>query len=72
MTAIYWQQKTLLSLVKLFAHQKLRRPILGILRALVLAYLAEVPHMEAPVSAGTGEDCFVVGGPLHLKMVQQQ
>ena len=34
---------------------------------LLLADLGEVPHVEAAVGAGGGQDGLVVGGPLHLK-----
>lgn len=46
--------------------QKLRRSVLSILRWLLLTDLAEVPHVEPPVSAAGGQDGFVMGRPLNL------
>lgn len=46
--------------------QQLRGTVLGILWQLLLADLAEVPHVEPPVGAAGGQDGLVVGRPLDL------
>lgn len=46
--------------------QQLRRTVLSVLRRLLLADLAEVPHVEPPVCAAGGQDGLIVGRPLDL------
>lgn len=46
--------------------QQLGRTVLAVLRRLLLADLAEVPHVEPPVGAAGGQDGLVVGRPLDL------
>lgn len=46
--------------------QQLGRTVLGVLRRLLLADLAEVPHVEPPVGAAGGQDGLIVGRPLDL------
>ncbi len=47
-------------------EEELRGPVLGVLGRLLLPDLAQVPHVEAAVGPGGGQDRLVVGGPLDL------
>ena len=47
-------------------EEKFRRPVLGVLRALLLSNLGEIPDVEPPVSARAGQDGLVMGRPLDL------
>ncbi len=47
-------------------EEELRGPVLCVLRRLLLPDLAQVPHVEAAVGPGGGQDRLVVGGPLDL------
>lgn len=48
------------------ADQQLRRAVLSVLWWLLLSDLAEVPHIEASVSAAGGQDGFIMRRPLNL------
>ena len=48
-------------------EEKFRRSVLGVLRALLLSDLGEIPDVEPPVSTGAGQDGLVMGRPLDLE-----
>ena len=48
-------------------EEQLGRAVLGVLRALLLSDLGEVPDVESPVGAGAGQDGLVMGRPLDLE-----
>ena len=47
-------------------EEKFRRSVLGVLRALLLSDLGEIPDVQPPVSARAGQDGLVMGRPLDL------
>ena len=47
-------------------EEKFRRPVLGVLRALLLSDLGEIPDVQSPISARAGQDSLVMGRPLDL------
>ncbi len=47
-------------------EEQLGGTVFGVLGALLLANLGQVPDVQPAVGAGGGEDCLVVGGPLDL------
>lgn len=42
-------------------EQQLRGAVLGVLSALLLSYLAQIPHVKAAICPAGGEDGFVMG-----------